>query len=173
MKSDEDVHMISAEVLVLFAKACEMFILELTIRSWCYSERSKRRTVRLPSCFLPSLLFPSRFLCILRMPCEMFILELKTRLWCYSERSKRRTVRFLLSSCPLILDSLFIFSLAFLQCSHIASNEIVLHHTPSFISCKPSSDLTSPSLPSSLPPSSCNGRTSRQPSPTPTSWTSW
>jgi hypothetical protein len=32
MKSDEDVHMISAEVLVLFAKACEMFILELTIR---------------------------------------------------------------------------------------------------------------------------------------------
>jgi len=45
MKSDEDVHMISAEVLVLFAKACEMFILELTIRSWCYSERSKRRTV--------------------------------------------------------------------------------------------------------------------------------
>ena len=32
MKSDEDVHMISAEVLVLFAKACEMFILEGTIR---------------------------------------------------------------------------------------------------------------------------------------------
>jgi len=32
MKSDEDVHMISAEVLVLFAKACEMFILEMTIR---------------------------------------------------------------------------------------------------------------------------------------------
>jgi hypothetical protein len=32
MKSDEDVHMISAEVLVLFAKACDMFILEMTIR---------------------------------------------------------------------------------------------------------------------------------------------
>ncbi|GAB5032072.1 nuclear transcription factor partial [Nannochloropsis oceanica] len=46
MKSDEDVHMISAEVLVLFAKACEMFILELTIRAWCYSERSKRRTLQ-------------------------------------------------------------------------------------------------------------------------------
>ena len=46
MKSDEDVHMISAEVLVLFAKACEMFILEMTIRSWCYSEKSKRRTLQ-------------------------------------------------------------------------------------------------------------------------------
>mmetsp|Transcript_17716 Transcript_17716/g.37102 ORF Transcript_17716/g.37102 Transcript_17716/m.37102 type:complete len:111 (-) Transcript_17716:12-344(-) len=38
MKSDEDVRMISAEAPVLFAKACEMFILELTLRSWCYSE---------------------------------------------------------------------------------------------------------------------------------------
>jgi len=27
---------------VLFAKACELFILELTLRSWCYSEQSKR-----------------------------------------------------------------------------------------------------------------------------------
>lgn len=59
MKSDEDVHMISAEVLVLFAKACEMFILELTIRAWCYSERSKRRTVRLFFYFPPSLPFLS------------------------------------------------------------------------------------------------------------------
>jgi Histone-like transcription factor (CBF/NF-Y) and archaeal histone len=32
MKSDEDVRMISAEAPVLFAKACEMFILELTHR---------------------------------------------------------------------------------------------------------------------------------------------
>lgn len=32
MKSDEDVRMISAEAPVLFAKACEMFILELTLR---------------------------------------------------------------------------------------------------------------------------------------------
>ena len=65
MKSDEDVHMISAEVLVLFAKACEMFILELTIRSWCYSERSKRRTVRLFFSLSPSLppFFPAA--CIL------------------------------------------------------------------------------------------------------------
>ena len=45
MKSDEDVRMISAEAPVLFAKACEMFILELTLRSWCYSEKSKRKTL--------------------------------------------------------------------------------------------------------------------------------
>lgn len=32
MKSDEDVRMISAEAPVLFAKACELFILDLTMR---------------------------------------------------------------------------------------------------------------------------------------------
>merc|ERR1711981_315455 len=46
MKSDEDVRMISAETPVLFAKACEMFILELTLRSWSYSEKAKRRTLQ-------------------------------------------------------------------------------------------------------------------------------
>jgi nuclear transcription factor Y gamma len=46
MKSDEDVRMISAEAPVLFAKACEMFILELTLRSWCVSEKNKRRTLQ-------------------------------------------------------------------------------------------------------------------------------
>lgn len=46
MKSDEDVRMISAEAPVLFAKACEIFILELTLRSWCFSEKSKRRTLQ-------------------------------------------------------------------------------------------------------------------------------
>ena len=46
MKSDEDVRMISAEAPVLFAKACEMFILELTLRSWFYSEKNKRRTLQ-------------------------------------------------------------------------------------------------------------------------------
>jgi len=46
MKSDEDVRMISAEAPVLFAKACEMFILELSLRSWCHSEQSKRRTLQ-------------------------------------------------------------------------------------------------------------------------------
>ena len=46
MKSDEDVRMISAEAPVLFAKACEMFILELTLRSWHYSENNKRKTLQ-------------------------------------------------------------------------------------------------------------------------------
>lgn len=46
MKSDEDVRMISAEAPVLFAKACELFILELTLRAWCYSEQSKRKTLQ-------------------------------------------------------------------------------------------------------------------------------
>eukprot|EP00742_Colponemidia_sp_Colp-10_P001439 GILJ01001548.1.p1 GENE.GILJ01001548.1~~GILJ01001548.1.p1 ORF type:complete len:232 (-),score=37.39 GILJ01001548.1:151-789(-) len=46
MKSDEDVRMISAEAPVLFAKACEMFILELTHRSWIHTEENKRRTLQ-------------------------------------------------------------------------------------------------------------------------------
>mmetsp|Transcript_13978 Transcript_13978/g.33007 ORF Transcript_13978/g.33007 Transcript_13978/m.33007 type:complete len:268 (-) Transcript_13978:275-1078(-) len=46
MKSDEDVRMISAEAPALFAKACEMFILEITIRSWIHSEENKRRTLQ-------------------------------------------------------------------------------------------------------------------------------
>jgi histone H3/H4 len=33
-------------MIVLFAKACEMFILELTLRSWCCSEKNKRRTLQ-------------------------------------------------------------------------------------------------------------------------------
>ena len=43
MKSDEDVRMISAEAPIVFAKACELFILELTIRSYAYSEFVRRR----------------------------------------------------------------------------------------------------------------------------------
>ena len=46
MKSDEDVRMISAEAPVLFAKACEIFILELSIRAWGAAEKSKRRTLQ-------------------------------------------------------------------------------------------------------------------------------
>jgi len=59
MKSDEDVRvshyyffnllkkpkMISAEAPVLFAKACELFIIELTHRAWQYTEEGKRRTL--------------------------------------------------------------------------------------------------------------------------------
>ncbi|URD82577.1 Nuclear transcription factor Y subunit [Musa troglodytarum] len=45
MKADEDVHMISADAPVVFAKACEMLILELTLRSWIHTEENKRRTL--------------------------------------------------------------------------------------------------------------------------------
>lgn len=46
MKSDGDVRMISAEAPVIFSKACEMFILELTLRSWLNTEENKRRTLQ-------------------------------------------------------------------------------------------------------------------------------
>jgi nuclear transcription factor Y, gamma len=46
MKSDEDVRMISAEAPVLLAKACEYFILDVSIRSWNYSQLHKRRTLQ-------------------------------------------------------------------------------------------------------------------------------
>lgn len=46
MKADEDVRMISAEAPVIFAKACEIFILELTLRSWMHTEENKRRTLQ-------------------------------------------------------------------------------------------------------------------------------
>lgn len=45
MKSDEDVRMISAEAPVLFAKACEFFILEMTLRAWHIAEENNRRTL--------------------------------------------------------------------------------------------------------------------------------
>ncbi|KFK26697.1 hypothetical protein AALP_AA8G281500 [Arabis alpina] len=45
MKSDPDVHMIAAEAPIVFAKACEMFIIDLTMRSWAHAEESKRRTL--------------------------------------------------------------------------------------------------------------------------------
>jgi len=45
MKSDEDVRMISAEAPVLFSKACEIFIIELTYRAWLNTEEGKRRTL--------------------------------------------------------------------------------------------------------------------------------
>lgn len=46
MKSDEDVKMISAEAPALFAKACEMFIVDLTFRAWFHTEENKRRTLQ-------------------------------------------------------------------------------------------------------------------------------
>ncbi|KAE8726390.1 Nuclear transcription factor Y subunit C-9 [Hibiscus syriacus] len=46
MKVDEDVRMISAEAPVIFAKACEIFVLELTLCSWIHTEENKRRTLQ-------------------------------------------------------------------------------------------------------------------------------
>lgn len=46
MKLDEDVKMISAEAPLLFAKATEIFIHELTLRAWIHTEDNKRRTLQ-------------------------------------------------------------------------------------------------------------------------------
>ncbi|ODQ66140.1 CCAAT binding transcription factor component, partial [Nadsonia fulvescens var. elongata DSM 6958] len=46
MKSDEDVRMISAEAPILFAKGCDIFITELTMRAWIHAEENKRRTLQ-------------------------------------------------------------------------------------------------------------------------------
>ncbi|WMV58997.1 hypothetical protein MTR67_052382 [Solanum verrucosum] len=46
MKVDEDVRMISAEAPAVSARACEMFILELTLRAWNHTEENKRRTLQ-------------------------------------------------------------------------------------------------------------------------------
>lgn len=46
MKLDEDVKMISAEAPLLFAKAAEIFIQELTLRAWIHTEDNKRRTLQ-------------------------------------------------------------------------------------------------------------------------------
>ncbi|WVR08921.1 hypothetical protein IAU60_005980 [Kwoniella sp. DSM 27419] len=46
MKSDEEVRMISAEAPIMFSKACEIFISELTCRAWLVAESHKRRTLQ-------------------------------------------------------------------------------------------------------------------------------
>ena len=38
--------MISAEAPILFSKACEIFICEVTRRAWMHAEESKRRTLQ-------------------------------------------------------------------------------------------------------------------------------
>ncbi len=38
--------MISGEAPMVFAKACEIFILELTMRAWIHTEENKRRTLQ-------------------------------------------------------------------------------------------------------------------------------
>lgn len=46
MKTDEEVRMISAEAPILFAKGCDIFITELTMRAWIHAEENKRRTLQ-------------------------------------------------------------------------------------------------------------------------------
>lgn len=46
MKTDEDVKMISAEAPILFAKGCDVFITELSMRAWIHAEENKRRTLQ-------------------------------------------------------------------------------------------------------------------------------
>lgn len=46
MKTDEEVRMISAEAPILFAKGCDVFITELTMRAWIHAEENKRRTLQ-------------------------------------------------------------------------------------------------------------------------------
>jgi len=46
MKLDEEVKMISAEAPLLFSKAAEMFIHELSLRAWIHTEDNKRRTLQ-------------------------------------------------------------------------------------------------------------------------------
>ena len=45
MKADADVQRISGDAPVLLAKACEMFIQELTLRAWHHTKQNKRRTL--------------------------------------------------------------------------------------------------------------------------------
>lgn len=51
MKLDDEVKMISAEAPVLFAKAAELFIQEVTVRAWLHTEENKRRTLQV-SCLI-------------------------------------------------------------------------------------------------------------------------
>ncbi|XVE64867.1 hypothetical protein DITRI_Ditri07aG0136200 [Diplodiscus trichospermus] len=44
-KSGDDVKMISGEAPIVFSKVCELFIEELTRRSWMVTMQSKRRTL--------------------------------------------------------------------------------------------------------------------------------
>ena len=46
MKSDKEVRMISAESPILLAKACEIFIQELTHRSWLKAQECQRQTLK-------------------------------------------------------------------------------------------------------------------------------
>ncbi|KAL0001200.1 hypothetical protein SO802_014981 [Lithocarpus litseifolius] len=44
-KSGDNVNMISGEAPIVFSKACELFIEDLTRRSWMLTMKGKRRTL--------------------------------------------------------------------------------------------------------------------------------
>ncbi|CAA7055636.1 unnamed protein product [Microthlaspi erraticum] len=46
MKSDPEVKMVSSDTPVILAKACEIFIKELTLRAWMRTQSCSRRTIR-------------------------------------------------------------------------------------------------------------------------------
>lgn len=46
MKADGDVRMVSGEAPVLFAKACEFFVMDITRRAWICSDMNKRRNLQ-------------------------------------------------------------------------------------------------------------------------------
>jgi nuclear transcription factor Y gamma len=46
MKADADVRMVAAETPVLFAKACQLFINDLTFRAWLETTEEKRKTLQ-------------------------------------------------------------------------------------------------------------------------------
>lgn len=46
MKVDRNVKMVSGDTPVIFSKACELFIQELTMRAWTNAEVNKRRTLQ-------------------------------------------------------------------------------------------------------------------------------
>lgn len=46
--------MISAEAPVLFARAAQIFITELTLRAWIHTEDNKRRTLQVAELLPPS-----------------------------------------------------------------------------------------------------------------------
>merc|ERR1719447_1263646 len=46
MKLDDEVKMISAEAPILFSKAAEIFISELSLRAWIHTGDNKRRTLQ-------------------------------------------------------------------------------------------------------------------------------
>ncbi|XP_049359345.1 nuclear transcription factor Y subunit C-1-like [Solanum verrucosum] len=46
IKSENNVLKVSAETPILFSKACELFILELTLRSWFHAQENNRGTLK-------------------------------------------------------------------------------------------------------------------------------